>query len=93
MLKWQEKHSDILVIPLSLDQRMAQAKNFVKKNKLAMSPLLINKEDSDALGIPVVPYTIFVSADGLFVGHLYGMAPWENDEFASQVRQQFRMTK
>ena len=93
MLKWQEKHSDILVIPLSLDQRMAQAKNFVKKNKLAMSPLLINKEDSDALGIPVVPYTIFVSADGLFVGHLYGMAPWENDEFASQVRQQFRMTR
>ena len=89
MLKWQEENSDILVIPLSLDQRMAQAKNFVKKNKLAMSPLLINKDDSDALGIPVVPYTVFVSADGLFAGHLYGMAPWENNEFANQVSQQF----
>jgi thiol-disulfide isomerase/thioredoxin len=89
MLKWQEENKDILVLPLSLDQRIAQTKHFIKKNKIAMSPLLINKDDSEALSIPVVPYTVFVSADGLFAGHFYGIAPWENNDFANQVRQQF----
>jgi len=91
MLAWQNENRDILVIPLSLDQRMAQTKHFVKKNNLPMSPLLINEDDSNALSIPVVPYTIFVSSDGLFVGHYYGIAPWLNKSFSSQVRGQFEI--
>ena len=87
MLKWQKENSDIVLIPLSLDQRMAQAKHFVKKNNLAMSPLLMNADDSDKLGIPVVPYTLFVSADGLITGYFFGIAAWETREFTQQVRQ------
>ena len=90
LLQWQKENSDILLIPLSLDQRMAQARYFINKNKLAMPPLLINQDDSEALGIPVVPYTLFVSADGLFVGQLYGIAPWQDDEFSTRVHQQLR---
>jgi thiol-disulfide isomerase/thioredoxin len=91
MLKWQQENSDIQIIPLSLDQRMAQAKHFIKKYKLAMSPLLIDKDDSNALEIPALPYTIFVTADGTFSGQFYGIAPWQNDEFTNQVRQHFAL--
>ncbi len=91
MLEWKKKNKDILLIPLSLDERMAQSKFFIKRYKLDMPPLLINKDDSDALNIPALPYTIFVSANGEYSGHFYGIAPWKNDEFTHKVRQHFKL--
>jgi len=91
MLAWKKKNDDILVIPLSLDERMAQAKYFIKKYQLDMSPLLINEEDSSKLEIPALPYTIFISADGSYTGHFYGIAPWGNDEFTQKVRHHFKL--
>ena len=70
---------------------MAQSKYFIKKYQLSMSPLLIDKDDSDALNIPALPYTIFVSADGEYSGYFYGIAPWQNDEFTQKVRQHFKL--
>ena len=91
MLEWIPKNRDILVIPLSLDDRMTQSRFFVKKYKLDMQPLLVNQDDSDALNIPALPYSIFVSADGSFSGYLYGAAPWEDDKFIDKVRQHFKL--
>ena len=91
MLEWMKKNEDILVIPLSMDDRMAQSKYFIKKYQLDMQPLLINKDDGDALEIPALPYTIFVSADGTYSGNFYGMAPWANDEFTQKIRQHFKL--
>lgn len=90
MLEWIEKNKDIEIIPLSLDERMAQAKYFIKKYKLDMSPLLINDEDSGKLNIPALPYTIFISADGRQTGNLYGAASWD-DEFTTQLKKHFNI--
>lgn len=89
MLEWKKKNDDILIIPLSMDDRMAQSKYFIKKYQLSMAPLLINKDDGEALEIPVLPYTIFVSANGTYSGHFYGIAPWGNDEFTQKIRHHF----
>ncbi|MCP4332766.1 MAG: TlpA family protein disulfide reductase [Gammaproteobacteria bacterium] len=86
ILTWQERNRGTLVIPLSLDQRMAQARYFINRNNLEIAPLLVNADDSKALGVPVVPYTIFVSADGRYVGHYSGIAPWLDVEFSGQVQ-------
>lgn len=86
MLQWKALNSDIVVLPLSMDQRMAQSKHFIKKYKLDMSPWLLNKDSSEELKVPVLPYTIFVSADGKEVGHFAGIAAWESDEFTAKVR-------
>ncbi|MCW8831636.1 MAG: redoxin domain-containing protein [Gammaproteobacteria bacterium] len=91
MLEWIQKNSDVLVIPLSLDERMAQSKYFIKKYNLDMQPLLINEDDSDALNIPALPYSIFVTADGSYSGYFYGPAPWEDDKFLDQVRAHFKL--
>jgi len=92
MLRWQADNPDIEVIALSLDQRIAQTKHFIKKHQLSMPALLINEDDSDALGIPVVPYTILVSADGKFSGHIAGIAAWEDADFNRRLRQHFMLT-
>ena len=91
MLKWQKENSDIPIIPLSLDERMAQAKHFIKKYKIDMPVLLINKDDSEKLDIPALPYTIFITADGSYSGHFLGIAPWQDEHFTNQVREHFKL--
>ena len=86
LLKWKQANPDIKMIPLSLDQRMAQAKHFIKKYDLPMAPLLLDKKDSAALSIPVLPFTVFVHADGQPVGHHAGIAPWNDPAFRHEVR-------
>ncbi|MCP4076283.1 MAG: TlpA family protein disulfide reductase [Gammaproteobacteria bacterium] len=89
MLEWQNANSDILVIPLSLDQRMAQSKFFIKKFKLDMPPLLVNKDDRSKIDVPVLPFTLLVSEDGNRISHVKGIANWEEAQFSEQVRQHF----
>lgn len=87
MLEWQSANNDILVIPLSMDQRMAQAKFFIKKLKLEMPPLLVNKEDRGKIDVPVLPYTLFIAKDGAQLASIKGIASWEDEQFSKQVRQ------
>ncbi|MCK4708048.1 MAG: TlpA family protein disulfide reductase [Gammaproteobacteria bacterium] len=89
MLEWKKENSDILVIPLSMDQRMAQAKYFIKKLKLDMPPLLVNKEDRSKIDVPVLPYTLFISKDGTQLAFIKGIARWEDAQFSLQVRDLF----
>ena len=90
MLEWQKHNHDIEIIPLSLDERMTQAMYFIKKYKLDMPPLLIDDDDSDALDIPVLPFTILVSADGKHTGSLVGAASWDSD-FTAQLKKWFNL--
>jgi len=84
--QWQKENPQIDVLALSLDQKIAQTKYFVKKYNIDMPALLLNEDDSDALGVPVVPYTIFVSKDNRFLGSLPGVAPWLEPAFTEEVR-------
>lgn len=90
MLSWQKKNSDILIIPLSLDERIAQTSYFIDKYKLDMPALLIDEDDAETLDIPGLPFTIFISADGSFSGYYYGAAPWQDIKFSEQIRQHFK---
>ena len=89
MLQWRQDNPDIEVIALSLDQRIAQTKHFIRKNKLDM-PALLLIEDADVFSVPVVPYTLFISEDGLLVGYYPGIAPWNVSGFTESVRSLFR---
>ena len=39
LIEWRKQNPDIEVLALSLDERMAQTKNFIKKFQLDMPPL------------------------------------------------------
>lgn len=89
MLAWKAGNPDIQVIPLSMDQRMAQARYFIKKYSLDMPPLLLDKGDHDSLSIPALPYTLLVSADGHILARLFGIAAWHDPAFSANVRNLF----
>jgi len=86
MLDWKRANPDIEIIPLSMDQRMAQAQYFINRFDLEMPPLLVDKEDHDALSIPGLPYTLLITEEGNLVGRVIGIADWEDDSFSAQVR-------
>jgi len=90
MLAWKNDNSDILVIPLSMDQRMAQAKFFVKKLKLEMPPLLVNKEDRNKIGVPALPYTLIISKEGTLLASIKGIAHWEEAQFSQRIQYLFK---
>ena len=56
-----------------------------------MSAFLVNKDDSDALEIPALPLTLFISEDGTFSGYHIGAAPWDDAEFSVKVRQHLKI--
>jgi thiol-disulfide isomerase/thioredoxin len=85
LLQWRSEHPEIEVLPLSLDQEIAQTRHFVNKLKLDMKPLQINEDDAGALAMPVVPYTILVSADNRLIAYYAGIAPWQDQAFSAQV--------
>ncbi len=85
VVEWQRNNPQIEVLALSLDRKIAQTKYFLKKYKIDTPALLLNEEDSDALGVPVVPYTIFVSRDNRFLGSQPGVARWLNAGFSEEV--------
>lgn len=87
VIEWRKQHPDIEVLALSLDERIAQTEHFIKKFGLDMPPLLLHEQDSRALGVPVVPYTLFVSEDNRFVGSYLGVAPWGDPGYTEQVRE------
>lgn len=89
MLVWQKEHPDIVVIPLSLDERIAQTQYFITKYNLDMPALLANEDDHEKLDIQGLPFTIFVRPDGTASGHYFGAAPWQSEAFTEQVRSHF----
>ncbi len=92
LLRWRKAHTDIDVILLSLDDRLTQSNHFINKNQFDMSARILNPDDADTLGINIVPYTVFVSSDGLFFGQIFGMGDWDDDQFTDSVYQQFGLT-
>lgn len=93
MLQWKDRNTEILLIPLSLDQRMAQSSYFIKKYKLNMSPLLVDQSSRDVLKIPALPYTLLVDKDGTTIGHYHGIAPWNNNDFTMEMRSKFNINR
>lgn len=86
LLRWQAAHPEIEVIVLSVDRRLAQAQHFIGKYRLPLSPLLLHPDDHALLGLPALPYTLFLSRDGLVLGHHLGPAPWETEAFTHAVQ-------
>ena len=87
MVEWQKQNPQIEVLALSLDRNIKQTSYFLKKYNVDMPALLLNEDDSDALGVPVVPYTLFVSQDNRLLGSLPGVAPWLDASFTAEVRE------
>lgn len=86
LLRWQAAHPGTEVIVLSVDRRLAQARHFLRKYRLPLSPLLLHPDDSALLSLPALPYTLFLSPDGRVLGHHLGPAPWEDEAFTTAVK-------
>ncbi|MDT8383392.1 MAG: TlpA disulfide reductase family protein [Gammaproteobacteria bacterium] len=86
LLRWQTAHPEIEIVVLSVDRRLAQARHFLHKYRLPLPPLLLHPDDHALLSLPALPYTLFLSRDGLVLGYQLGPAPWETEAFTRAVQ-------
>jgi len=87
LVKWRQENPEIEVLALSMDEGIAEVKQFLKQQQLNLPSLLLNAQDNEKLAVPIVPYTIFVTRDNRYAASYFGVAPWQDAAFTQQVRQ------
>lgn len=81
--------SGIRVLPLSADFKGADAvRPFFARNGIAALPVLIDKRGrlAQAFGVPGLPTTILIGADGREKGRVLGVAEWDDADSIAFIK-------
>lgn len=88
---WARAHPDIVFIPISLDDKAANAASFLKANKLTGVPVLMGSVDeARSLGIRGLPTTIIINPQGKVIRAMVGARPWGADTFSQSILQSMK---
>jgi thiol-disulfide isomerase/thioredoxin len=87
---WAEAHPGIVFIPISLDDKAADAARFLKANNLSVPVLMGSADQAMSLGIRGLPTTIIINPEGKVVRSMLGARPWGADTFSQSVLQSMK---
>ena len=78
LVAWDQRHTDIQVIYLSLDQRIGQTKYFIDQSKVNIPPLLANQNEARSLGIRGLPSSLLLDIHGHIIQRMVGEQDWQS---------------
>jgi len=82
---WRAQHPNVPFAAISLDQNMADARNYLDQQHLPFPPLVGNMNSAMQLGVRGLPTTIIIGEDGKIRQRLLGAQSWENAEFSREI--------
>jgi len=82
---WLKQHPDVTIIPISLDDSMEDAQNFLTSNHFNLPAQLTESSQAMALGARGLPTTLVVNADGDIAARQIGALPWDKKKFSDTV--------
>ncbi len=82
---WRTQHPSVPFAAISLDQNLADARNYLNQQHLPFPPLVGNMNEAMQLGVRGLPTTIIIGEDGKIRQRLLGAQPWENNEFSRKI--------
>jgi len=82
---WRAQHPKAPFAAISLDQNMADARNYLNQQHLPFPPLVGNMNAAMQLGVRGLPTTIVIDENGEIKQRLLGAQSWENDEFSREI--------
>ncbi|MDQ7000785.1 MAG: TlpA disulfide reductase family protein [Mariprofundus sp.] len=82
---WLKQHPDVTIIPVSLDDSMEDARNFLTSNHFNLPAQLTDSSQAMALGARGLPTTLVVNADGDIAARQIGALPWDKKKFSDTV--------
>jgi thiol-disulfide isomerase/thioredoxin len=87
---WAKAHPGIVFIPISLDDRAADAAGFLKANDLHVPVLMGSVDQAMSLGVRGLPTTLIIDPQGQVVRTMVGSRPWGADTFSQSVLQSMK---
>jgi thiol-disulfide isomerase/thioredoxin len=82
---WLQQHPEVTIIPVSLDDSMEDAQNFLTSNHFNLPAQLTDSSQAMALGARGLPTTLVVNADGDIAARQIGALPWNKKKFSDTV--------
>jgi len=82
---WLKRHPHVIFIPVSLDDSMADAQAFLKKNHFNIPAQLTDSAQAMAMGARGLPTTLAIAADGSIIARQIGALPWGDKTFSDKV--------
>ncbi len=82
---WRAQHLDVPFVAISLDQNVADARNYLNQQHLPFPLLVGSMNDAMQLGIRGLPTTLIINKNGEITQRLLGSQPWGNAEFSREI--------
>jgi len=82
---WLKQHPDVTIIPISLDDSMADAQNFLTSNHFDLPAQLTDSAQAMAMGARGLPTTLVIASSGEIAARQIGALPWDEKEFSDTV--------
>ena len=88
---WLKKHPEVTLLPVSVDNEFANAKDFLATQHIVMPTLLTDEAQAMAMGARGLPTTIIISASGKTKQSFIGARTWLDSEFTDKILKEFRL--
>jgi len=89
MAAWLNEHPNVKVLPVSLDNNLETAQQFLQQNQIAMPALLTDNSQSGHMGVRGLPTTILIDQDGKVITGRIGMQDWQQKSWTNQILAMF----
>jgi thiol-disulfide isomerase/thioredoxin len=89
MAAWLKKHPNVKVLPVSLDNDLETAQDFLQQHHIALPALLTDNSQSGRMGVRGLPTTILIDAHGDFITGRIGMQDWQQESWTNQILAMF----
>jgi len=89
MAAWLNEHPNVKVLPVSLDNNLETAQQFLQQNQIAMPALLTDNSQSGRMGVRGLPTTILIDQDGKVITGRVGMQDWQQKSWTTQILAMF----
>lgn len=82
---WRAQHPNVPFVAISLDQNMADAKNYLTQQHLPFPTLVGSMSHAMQLGIRGLPTTMVIDANGEITQRLLGAQSWKSAKFSRKI--------
>ncbi len=82
---WHARHPRVPFVAISLDQNVADARNYLDQKQLPFPLLMGNMNGAMRLGVRGLPTTIIIGKGGAIRQRLLGALPWGNGKFSREL--------
>ncbi len=89
LTSWLKRHPEVTILPVSLDNELADARDFLARHHFELPTLLTDSSQAMRMGARGLPTTIVIGADGRIEQGFIGARDWTDPDFTASILKAF----